>query len=105
MEPRHKIFVRTLKQKKVVHALMILILAFIIVFIIGIVGYTYFFQMSIPDAIFNTSLTVSNLGIGLHEKTAAEKIFTGMYSLTSGILFVALVSSIVAYIFTLYLES
>ncbi len=97
-------FSRLLQHDKVVHAIMILIIAFIVIFIIGVVGYGYFFQMSATDAIFNTSLTVSNLGIGLHEKTPAEKMFTGIYSVVAGIFFISLVSAIVAYIFTLYLE-
>lgn len=90
---------------KVIHAIMILAVTFIVIFIIGIIGYKHFFHMKTSDAFFNTSLTVSNLAIDLHEKTAAEKIFTGVYSLIAGIFFVALVSAIVAYIFTLYLET
>lgn len=92
-------------KNKVKHAILVLFIFFIVIFFIGIVGYKYVFGMSPSDAFFNTSLTVSNLGIGLHEKTATEKIFTAIYSLLTGILFVSLVSSIVAYIFTMYLES
>lgn len=105
MEESPNKLVKTFKKDKVVHAIMILVVAFVIIFFTGVLGYKYFFNMSLSDAIFNTSLTVSNLGIGLHEKTAAEKIFTGLYSLIAGIFFVSLVSSIVAYIFSIYLES
>jgi hypothetical protein len=92
-------------QDKVIHAILILTITFIVIFIIGIIGYKHIFHMGTTDAFFNTSLTLSNLAIDLHEKTEAEKIFTGIYSLIAGIFFIALVSAIVAYIFTLYLET
>lgn len=102
--PTQKIH-RVINNKKVTHAIAVLIVVFIIIFIIGIIGYKHFFHMSIEDAIFNTSLTISNLGIGLHERTAGEKIFTAIFSILAGIFFISLISSIVAYVFTMYLES
>lgn len=91
-------------RKRIMHAILILIIAFGVVYLIGIIGYRHYFNMSVSDAVFNTSLTVSNLGVGLHEKTSQEKVFTALYSLLAGIFFVSLVSSVVAYIFTIYLE-
>jgi hypothetical protein len=92
------------KRTKVIKAIIILGVVFVIVVLFGIYGYKRYFGMDTTEAIYNTTLTVSNLAIGLHEKTQAEKIFTGIYSLIAGLLFVSLVSSTVAYIFTLYLE-
>ena len=99
-----KQLVTTFRKEKVMHALYILIIAFIVVLAIGFIGYKFLFHMTFEDAVFNTTLTMSNLGIGLHEKTHGEKLFTGFYSLISGIFFLSLMSAIIAYIFTIYLQ-
>lgn len=90
---------------KIIKSILILAFVFLIVFIIGLVGYGYFFQMDMDDALFNTALTVSNLGITQTVRSPAEKIFTAIYSLISALFFVSLVSSVVAYIFTTYLDN
>ena len=58
--------------------------------------------MKTIDAVYNTSLTVSNLGIAPHERTTGEKLFTGFYGMLSGIFFISLISTIIAYIFSQY---
>lgn len=96
--PNH---VRKTRTRK---AFILIIILFVIIYMIGIIGYKFIFKMTVADAIFNTSLTISNLGVGLHEKTAAEKIFTGVYAVISGVFFLSLVGAIIAYIFSLYIE-
>jgi len=96
--PRH------IKKKRVIKALIILLIILIALLVIGYVGYHYIFKLNRSDAVFNAGLTVSNLAIGLHEKTTAEKIFTALYSLVSGLFFVAFVSAVIAYVFSLYFE-
>ena len=81
-----------------------MIILFFVIFILGVVGYGYFFNMNLSDAIYNTSITMSNLGISAHEKTNGEKIFTAMYSIISGVFFLSLMSALVAYIFAEFME-
>lgn len=95
---------RSVKHQKAKRAIIIIIILFVVVFMVGIIGYKYFLHMNTEEAIFNTSLTVSNLGIGHHEKTIAEKLFTSIYSIFAGIFFLSLTSAIIAYIFILYFE-
>ncbi|XWV26894.1 putative potassium channel protein [Tupanvirus soda lake] len=93
------------KQKKALMAIIIIFIILVVILLFGIIGYKYFFGMSWTDAIFNTSITASTLGIAPHERTNAEKIFTSIYAIVSGIFFVTTISTIIAYIFSLYFSN
>lgn len=92
-------------MNKIKYSMLILAVSFVVIFAIGFIGYKFVFGLETSDAIFNTALTISNTGIGLHEKTASEKIFTAMYSIITCIFFVSLVSSIVAFVFSYHIEN
>ncbi|AGC01719.1 hypothetical protein H012_gp746 [Acanthamoeba polyphaga moumouvirus] len=93
---------KTIKKSRVLEVVLILFCVFCVVIIIGIIGYRTLFKMSLIDSIYNTTLTVSTLGIAPGDKTDAEKIFTGVYAIIVGVIFISFVSAIVSYIFSLY---
>ena len=93
------------KHKKAIKAVAIIILVFVLLFAVGIIGYKLFFKMTLPDALYNTSLTISNIGNGSHDKTTEEKIFTSIFAILCGIFFISLSSAVIGYVFTLYYEN
>lgn len=90
---------------KALKALIIMISVLIIILVIGFVGYKYIFKMNAIDAAYNTMINVSTLGIDPHTRTDGEKIFTGFYSLLSGVFFIAIIGIVMSYIFSLYINS
>lgn len=92
----------SIKESRVLEIILILFCVFCVVLIIGVIGYRTLFKMSLIDSIYNTTLTVSTLGIAPGDKTDTEKIFTGVYAIVVGVIFVSFVSAIVSYIFSLY---
>lgn len=92
------------RKNRILHAVGIMVLAFLIIFVIGVMGFKYIFGMTMTDSVFNTALSISNLDISHYAITKKEKAFLGLYSLIGSILFISLASTIVAYIFTRYFD-
>ncbi len=101
--PNLSIFNST-KNNSALQLLLIIIIIFLVVFLVGIIGYRHYFKMNGVDAVFNTSLTMTTLGIPVNERTDEEKLFTSIYAIFSQIFFVSLISCIIAYMFTMYYQ-
>lgn len=91
-------------RKKTVLAILMLFSILFFVLCIGFSGFKLLFNMSNTDAFYNAAITVSTLGVDPHQRSNKEKIFTGIFALLSGVFFIATVSTIVSYIFSLYIS-
>jgi hypothetical protein len=64
---------------------------------LGMVGYGYFERMDWVDAFFNASMLLGGMGpVKTTGMSYAGKIFAGLYALYSGLLFIALMSLMMA---------
>ncbi|AHA45141.1 putative potassium channel protein [Hirudovirus strain Sangsue] len=90
-------------NKKLTRLIIVLFCLLCIIVTLGVIGYKFLFKMSYVDAIYNTAITTSTLGIAPGDKTDAEKIFTGIYAVLVGVFFISVISAIVSYMFTTYI--
>ncbi len=67
--------------------------------IVGMAGYCYFENMSLPDAYVNAAMILSGMGPLGELKTTAGKIFAGSYAIFSGLIIVIATSFVLAPIF------
>lgn len=75
------------------------LLAFMVILVglaIGIVGYRYFENMTWVDAFSNAAMILSDMGPQVQLQSAGGKIFAGVYALFSGLIFVSVMSIILA---------
>lgn len=82
--------------------LIFMTLIIILVLTVGAIGYKILFDLSILDSYYYSVLTATSINAYPAIKTKGQKIFVGIYAMLSIILFVALISSIVAYLTTNY---
>jgi hypothetical protein len=67
--------------------------------LIGMAGYCYFEDMSLPDAYVNAAMILSGMGPLGELKTTAGKLFAGSYAIFSGLIIVIATSFVLAPIF------
>jgi hypothetical protein len=58
---------------------------------VGALGYHYLAALSWEDALYNSALIVSDMGPAFPFSTTAAKLFTAVYALASGLVFIACV--------------
>lgn len=92
-------------SKKTVILILIMLAVIFIVIVIGAFFYKTLFNMDTVDAVYNSMLTASTLGVDPHEKTTAEKMFTGIYGLCCAVLLITFIGSIVAYLASAYYQA
>lgn len=63
---------------------------------IGVFGYCYFEGLSVPDAFHNSAILLGGRGVRISPTTTSGKLFAGVYSLYSNLIFIATLSLIVA---------
>ena len=68
----------------------------------GMIGYKYYCQISWADALLNASMILTGMGPVDNPKTDAGKIFSGLYALYSGIVFLTTVALMIAPVFHRY---
>lgn len=90
------------RDAKVKKLLIWIVVLFIIVFLIGIIGFKYFFNLDWHDAFYHAALTTSTLGVDVENKTRSQKYFIAIYALVSGILFISLISAFIDHIVDVY---
>lgn len=81
------LFIRKFVRSLIVGAIMILLSLGI-----GILGYSYYENMSFVDAYVNAAMILSGMGPVSELKTDAGKIFAGSYALFSGIFFLVIIA-------------
>lgn len=75
-----------------------LIVILIIIFIIGIIGFRFFFDVGWVDAFFQTGIATSTLGLSATSvaKTNSQKLFLVIYALISAVLFLGIATHIIS---------
>jgi len=75
-----------------------LVVILLIIFIIGIIGFRFFFDVGWVDAFFQTGLATSTLGLSATSvaETNSQKLFLVIYALTSSIIFLGIASHLVS---------
>ncbi len=66
---------------------------------VGILGYHFFENLSLTDSFLNASMILGGMGPVNEIRTEAGKIFAGMYALFSGIIFLVVLSLVLAPLF------
>ncbi|BCS82878.1 putative potassium channel protein [Cotonvirus japonicus] len=97
--------IKSTANTKIIKLIIILFCILCIILVVGVIGYKYLFNMNYVDSVYNTTLTVSTLGIAPGDKTDTEKLFTGIYAVLVGVFFISVVSAVVSYIFTMYVSN
>ena len=98
-------FQRAITSPAVSIALQVLLLVFLLLFVIGIVGYQTLFDMDLSTASYTTVLTLANATTTSSiAVTQGQQIFVSFYALAANLFLVAMVSSIVALAFGKYIE-
>ena len=78
-----------------VHACLAMSLVGISLFA-GMMGYRHYEQMSWLDAFLNSAMLLGGMGPVKTELSAPGKLFAGLYALYAGLLFIAVMSIILA---------
>jgi len=78
--------------------LIYLVVILLVIFIIGIIGFRFFFNVGWIDAFFQTGLATSTLGLSATSvaETNSQKLFLVIYALTSSIIFLGIASHLVS---------
>lgn len=79
------------QQRNIVFSLVMIVVLFIIIFIIGLLGFKYYFGSNFIDAIHNTSMYISGMGPITEAKTTSQKLFASFFSIVGGLFFLAVV--------------
>lgn len=79
------------QQRNIVFSLVMIVVLFIIIFIIGLLGFKYYFGSNFIDSIHNTSMYISGMGPITEAKTTSQKLFASFFSIVGGLFFLAVV--------------
>ena len=90
------------RDQKAKRLLKWIVILFVVVFLFGVIGFRYLFDLNWHDAIYHAALTTSTLGVEIDEKTTTQKYFIAIYALMSGILFISLISAFIDHIVDIY---
>jgi hypothetical protein len=77
-------------------SLVIGIVIIAITLLIGMVGFRYFEDMSWVNSYMNAAMTLSDMGLVNPITTNSGKIFTGLYALFCGLIFITALSVVFA---------
>lgn len=96
-EPHHTppLSVRRFALRMLVHASLAMSLVGISLFA-GMMGYRHYEQMSWLDAFINSAMLLGGMGPVKTDLSEPGKLFAGMYALYAGLLFIAVMSIILA---------
>ena len=65
------------------HVVWLAIILFIILIVLGIVGFSLFFSANFVDSLFYTFLTMSGLSLEIKPVTDSQKLFVGFFAFVS----------------------
>lgn len=87
------------QNKKRANIFLFSVILFVIVIIIGTIGYVYLFGLSWIDAFYNASLVLTAIGVEVDPQTVGQKLFIIVYSLISVLLLLSIANSVADRIF------
>jgi len=82
--------------QRVLRNIMIAILIMAFCLLIGILGYHFWGEADWLDSLHNSSMILSGMGPVIEIKTVSGKIFSSLYALFSGIVFITNIGIILA---------
>ncbi len=82
--------------RRILKNILIAVIVIIICLIIGIVGYHYSAGLSWLDSLHNASMILSGMGLVDPVKSDGGKIFSSIYALFSGVVFITNIGIILA---------
>jgi hypothetical protein len=88
--PLHLFYLRVARN------ILIALFVLTICLLIGLLGYHYWAQAGWLDAFHNASMILSGMGPVIEIKTAGGKIFSSLYALFSGVVFITNIGVILA---------
>lgn len=95
-----------LQRKQIVTALQVLVIVFLVIYGIGILGYRYVYGMDTLDAVYTATLSLTDASSAVQvATTTGQQLFASFYTLAANLFLLALVSSIVALIFSQYVDA
>ncbi len=93
---RQKLAPMSVFYQRVLKNIMIAILILSVCLLIGITGYHYTSDANWLDSLHNASMILSGMGPVIEIKTESGKIFSSLYALFSGIVFITNIGVILA---------
>lgn len=91
---KHHISPKETKNK--INVFRLSIILFVIILIIGTIGYRYLFTLNWLYAFYNATLILTAIGVEDKSKTNVQKIFVALYYLVAVIIFISLASRAVS---------
>ena len=79
------------QQRNIVFSVVMIFVLFVIIFIIGLLGFRYFFGTNLIDSIYNTSMYISGMGPITGAQNTSQKLFASFFSIVGGLFFLAIV--------------
>jgi hypothetical protein len=80
---------------KIPKFLLILSITFLIILLIGVLGFHYISNLEWIDAVHNSSMYLAGLGPLFEMKTTKEKVFSTFYAILASIFFLAIIIALV----------
>lgn len=84
------------KEWSLITVLMIIILISIFIFIIGMVGHRWMFDLNWVDSFYSTALTMAGLSLEVKPETNCQKIFLAVLTLLSVGFYLVVIAAIIA---------
>lgn len=83
-----------------------LLVVLVIIFVLGILGFKYFFEVDWIDAGFQTAIATSTLGLSATSiaNTNGQKIFLAVFALVSAIMFIGIGTHLISEVIRMYDE-
>jgi hypothetical protein len=85
--------------KRLLFHLSICFLLVIISLLIGTYGYSFYGELSLIDGFYNASMILTGMGPVNPMKTSMSKLFSSIYALYSGLVFLSMIALIITPIF------
>lgn len=93
------------KKQKDVNIILFSLILFIIVLLLGTLGYFYLFGLSWLDSFYSATLILTAITIEFEAMTKGQKIFILIYALIAVVIFLSVANSTMNRIFDLYVNS
>lgn len=92
------------RTERIILLFIFTLILFLILILLGTVGYVYLFELNCLDAFYNASLILTTISLEVTPITDGQKVFIIIYSMVSVILFLSIVSGAINKIFDLFLD-
>lgn len=76
--------------RNILLSVTIIVISFIIVGVIGILGFMYIFGLGWLDSFHNSAMYITGMGPLAEAETNAQKVFASLYSILGGFLFLGI---------------